>query len=241
MKKVLILLSFTAAISVFALERKELFSLIEEASLKREFAYVEVRNKIVELGTSALPLLADLAVDESLSWQKQLVSRICYERIERKEDIEKLLATDWYNHPDFEARWNLLITGPEGPMRKLVIADMKKAELWYYYLEIIWKMINEDGKIFKRSDPENWAGSCTLAVKDNPEERIWFLRICSEFLKDTPDLDPSRSRAGWMYSVLFKEEKTDAKYLLEHRAPPPVTEEPPFRLGTNIIKRAKQP
>ena len=241
MKKILMILSFVTATNAFTLERKELMPLIEEAAVKRESAYVEVRDKVVGYGAGALPLLVELAVEGDLPWQQRLVARICYERIKRIEDIEKLLVTDWYNHPGFEPRWNLLITGPEGPMGKLVVADMEKAGLWYYYLEVVWKITNEDGKIFRKRNPESWAGGGALVVKESPEERIWFLRVCSEILKDAPDLDPFRSRAGWLHSTLLREGKADSAYLLEHRAPPPISEEPPFRLGTNIIRRAKQP
>jgi len=222
-------------------ENEGLASLIERASVTYDHVYLAIRNKIIEDGANALPVLAEIAVDESLPWQQRLVARICYERIERRDDIEKLLATDWYAHPEFEPRWNEYITGAEPFMMKLVVDDMKKAGLWYYCLEVLWKTTNDNGKIFRRNTPENWAGGCATAVKDNPEERIWVLRICSDILKDAFDLDPYRSRAGWINSMLFREEKPDSAYVLEHRAPPPVSEEPPFRLGTNIIRRAKQP
>ncbi|MCL2104436.1 MAG: hypothetical protein FWH21_05190 [Kiritimatiellaeota bacterium] len=82
MKKLLALLVMT--VNAFAVEKKELMPLIEEASTKRESAYVEVRKKIVDYGKDAIPILGEIAVDESLPWQQRLVARICYERIEGK-------------------------------------------------------------------------------------------------------------------------------------------------------------
>ena len=219
--------------NIFALEQAELLPLIKEASQKNGDVYVKARDKIVGYGTNAIPILGTVAVNETFSWQERLTARICYERIERKEDIEKLLAIDWYNHPDFDPSWNEFITGPEGCMALIVTPEMKKAGLWYYYLEREWKLLGEDGKIRKnRLNP--WVGCCSLAIKDNQEERIWFLRICADLMGAIPQ----PPRIGWLQTTLSREGKPDSDFVLEHRMPPSVPE-PPFRLGTNIIKRAK--
>ena len=212
MKRMMFMMMMAATVS--AVEKNELMPLIETAATVTSNAYVEVRDKIVAHGKGVLPLLAEIAVDESLPWQQQLVARICYERIERIEDIEKLLVTDWYQHLEFNPEWNRYRQGPEGAMMKLVVDYMKKVGLWYYCLEVVWKTTNDNGKIFRRNTPENWAGGCTRAVRDNPEERVWFLRICSDVLKNAPDLDPYRSRAGWLYSTLRREEKPDTVPIL---------------------------
>jgi len=163
--KSMLTLTVMMTANAFAVGRKELMPLIEEAADKRESAYVETRNSITAWGTNALPLLAEIAVDASLPWQQQLVARICYERIERKEDIEKLLATDWYNHPKFEKKWHNLLDGPEGPMTRIVVTDLKEAGLWYYYLEVAWKVTDEVAKIRDRSKNGYWASCCTFVVK----------------------------------------------------------------------------
>ena len=222
--------------NVFAVEKKELMPLIEKASTNRESAYVEVRDKIVGFGTNALPLLAEIAVDEALPWQQRLIARICYERVERKEDIKKLIETNWYSHPKFNPEWNKLITGPEIDMGEMVIPELREIGLWYYYLEVEWKMTGEQAEI-RRGDRYRWVSWCTFTAKDSSIERIWFLRICSDLVETTP----ASPRVSWIHSILRREEKPDAVYLLEHRVPPPVTSEPPFRLGTNIVKRVTQP
>lgn len=235
MKQVLLVAMMVTA-NVFAIERKDVMPLIEEASGKREAAYVEIRDKIVGYGTNALPLLAELAIDEALSWQQRLISRICYERIERIKDIKKLVETDWYAHPKFDNNWNMLLPGPEAKMHDMVEADLKTVGLWYYYLELEWKTTGELAEI-RRGDHYRWASWCTRSVKDNPEERIWFLRICSELMTITP----CPRWDDFLSPTLRREKKSDIEFLLEHRVPPPITSEPPFRLGTNIVKRAKQP
>jgi len=239
MKKTMIVLPLIMAVNVFALERKDVMPLIEEASGKRGTEYVETRNRIVAFGTNALPFLVEFAVDDALPWQHRLVSRICYERIERKEDIGKLIETDWYSHPKFNPEWNSYLTGPEWHMVDMIVDDLREVGLWYYYLEQEWKMTGEKAKIKNESrNPFLWKSCCTFAVKDSPKERIWFLRICSEFLINADVYAP---RAEHLQNFLAREEKPDSAYLLEHRVPPPVPEEPPFRLGSKIIKPAKQP
>ena len=236
MKKLLALLVMT--VNAFAVEKKELMPLIEEASTKRESAYVEVRKKIVDYGKDAIPILGDIAVDESLPWQQRLVARICYERIEREKEIKKILEIDWYSHPKIDSNWPDLIIGQEGYIAGLVKAEIAETGLWYYCLELEWKMTNERGNLRERGGNSYWTSACIAAVRDNPEERIWFLRICSEIMVIDP---PTQRWSNWLFPTLRREEKPDTAYLLEHRAPPSVPEEPPFRLGTKIIKLAKQP
>ena len=291
MKKILILVTVMTA-NAFAVERNDLMPLIAEASTNKETTYVEIRNKIVEHGTEAVPILGDIAVDENLSWQQQLVARICHERITQKEVIEKLLATDWYSHPKIDPDWPDLIIGKEGHIAdKIVKAEIRDAGVWHYCLELEWKMTGEKGNVRERRQHCYWTSACSFAVKDNPEERVWFLRVCDDLMATTP----SPPRSPLLYSYLRREKKTDTvPLLLQHfdmyvksnpagfepngwllevekyadarsadlfdtfiqthpnpfnltsdkirarPAPPPVPE-PPFRLGTNIVRRAKQP
>jgi len=238
------MLIFTAMVTanVLAAERRQLMPFIEEAATKRESAYLEVRNKILEHGTNTLPVLAELAVDETLPWQQRLTARICYERIERGKEIKKLLETDWYAHPKIDPQWSIPIVGPEAHIAGLVRDEVKEVGLWYYCLEQEWKMTGEKGNLRDYAGYSFWTTACSLVVKDNPEERLWFLRVCADLMANVPPAPQfSPTRIRWIYLELQAEEKPDAAYVLEHRAPPPVSEEPPFRLGTNIIKRAKQP
>ena len=264
--------------------------LIAEASVKREAAYVEIRDKIVQLGADVLPILGVAAVDESLPWQQRLVARICYERIEQKEVIERILKMDWYNHSGVKPEWNGRIIGPEGGIAaNLVKPEIQEAGLWYYCLEVEWKMTGETGNLRNDGRYNYWVFVCTDAVKGNPEERIWFLRVCADLMAISPP--PARFRQLY-YNLMAEKSPDSAPLLLRHfdafkatrpvgfdpdgwlievagyadsrsadlfdqflkthpnpfnltsggirarPAPPPPPEH--FRLGTNIIRRAKQ-
>jgi len=185
MRKTLTLLSFVTVTNAFALEQKDLMPLIENASTNKGRAYLEARDKIVEYGSDVIPILAEIAVDGTLPWQQRLATRIAYERIERIKDIKKIIETDWYAHPKFDKEWNMLLPGPEGRMHDMVESDLKETGLWYYYLEVEWKMTNERAEI-RRGNPDRWESWCIFAVKDNPEERVWFLRICADLMAMTP-------------------------------------------------------
>lgn len=248
MRKTLALTMVTITAVAIAVEKTELMPLIETASTNREpssvtvkvlslrpgqpepareviyheSAYVKIRNKIVEYGRDALPLLAEIAVDENLPWQQQLVARICKERIEREKDIEALLATDWYKHPDFNPNWSLVITGPEPGMGTIIVPELKDAGLWYHCLEVLWKMTSEKGNCI--SDPDLWARWCTLAVKDSPE-RVWLLRAFDDMIETTPP----PPRLHWLFTMLTGEQKNDTTDVLEkykRKFPPPPPQPP---------------
>ena len=230
MRKTLVLMMVTITAVAVAVEKTELMPLIETASTNREpssievlplrprqsepareviyhaSAYVKMRNKIVEYGKDALPLLAEIAADENLPWQQQLVARICKERIERKKDIEKLLATDWRKHPNFNPEWDAYITGAEPLMIGMIIDNLREKRLWYYYLEVEWKMTSDKVKLYL---PDTWVQCCTYAVKDSPE-RIWFLRVCDDLLETAPPLQLRR-----LSNILAHEEKPDTIDLRE--------------------------
>ena len=176
MKRMLLLVAMTAA-SVIAMDKKEIAPLIEVASTNREVAYLKARNRIVEYGKEVLPILAECATDDTLPWQQQLVARICYERIERKKDIEQLLALNWeakFNPEEVQTRAGRSYT------QKVIQDTLKEFGLWYYYLEPWWKMTDE-----MTSDKywsSHWIVNCTDVVKDSSAERIWFLRVCSDLM-----------------------------------------------------------
>jgi len=230
MKRTLLLVAILTATTGVAVERKQLMPLIESAVTNRgsayaevlplrppgppelvkaatnqESAYVQIRNKIVEYGKEALPLLAEIAVDESLPWQQQLVARICYERIKRKEDIDKLLAIDWYKYPNFGVNGINITGGLVAEDAKTVMSHLMEQGLWNYYLEVEWKATGEVGTL----EGENWFFCCTRVVKDSPE-RAWFLKVCDDLLVTAP---PPQLRR--LSNILAHEEKSDTIDLRE--------------------------
>jgi hypothetical protein len=235
MKKLLILVTMITA-SAFALERKDIIPFAEKAAMEKGNTYLESRNKIAGYGTDALSILGTIVLDEFLPWQQRLVARICYERIEREKDIEYLLVKDWHARPKFDKEWWQLLPGPELKMRDMVVADLKEAGLWYYYLELEWKITNEKAKIRDTKIIDFWTGWCSFAVKDNLEERVWFLRVYSD-VAENPE---TYSRAERLYSILKQEKQADSFDLASELAEA-YKREPPFRLGTKIIQPVKQP
>lgn len=211
MKKVLLLVTVITA-NAFAAERKELMPLIEAAVAAQSNAYIEARERITAFDETAIPILGMIAKDNSLPWQQRLVARICYERMDRKGDIEKLLAMDWYRHPNFDPKWKEFITGPELFMGKMVVPELKAAGLWYYCLELVWKMTDEKPKLWadRGKNRYHWIHWCVTAVKDNPEERIWFLRVCADVLETAPP----HPLADWLRPVLSNEKTPDVVPLL---------------------------
>ena len=223
MKRMLSLMTVLAATTVVAVERQQLMPLIESAATNRgvayaetlpprppgqekavanrESAYIETRNKIVEYGKDALPLLDKMAKDESLTWQQQLVVRICKERIERKKDIEDLVAIDWRKHPD----WGFAVVELSRKMIEVISAHLKEVGLWYYYLEVEWKNTGEE----ELMGVESWSSLCAYAVKDSPE-RVWFLRVCDDLLETAPTLPLRR-----LNNILVCEGKPDTIDLRE--------------------------
>ena len=194
MKRTLLLLTM-AATNAIAVERQELMPLIEAASTNRESAYLEVRNKIVEHGTDALPFLAEIGQDESLPWRQQLVARICHERIERKEDIEGILATDWFKHPKLDPQHMQVVSPWLGVVMGLAVPTLQDLGLLYYCIEVRWKATDE-GLI--RRDDEDWGYGCASIIKDSPEGRIWLPRICDDVIENTPPFHPDGSFPYWL-------------------------------------------
>jgi len=96
-------------------------------------------------------------------------------------------------------------------MTQLVSADVQKAGLWYYCLEQVWKSTGEVGEIFIERHQEGWVGACVIAVKDTPEERVWFLRVCSDLMAMSP---PPPRWSSWLYPMLLREKKPDTVPLL---------------------------
>jgi hypothetical protein len=79
-------------------------ALIRSAAKTGGPTYIERRDAIVALGETALPWLAEMADDESASWQERLTARICFERIARGDEIRELLEHDWQQYPPYRPR-----------------------------------------------------------------------------------------------------------------------------------------
>ena len=210
MKRISLLLATILPITALAVDQTELDAMLQTAATNQGGAYLAARNTVVNLGTNALPQLGQAAIDSKLPWQSRLVARICYEKILRQPEIAALTTTNWYAHPKFNPRWEMLHAGPETEMWKIVVPDLRNVGLWYYYLEIKWKQTGETPTRPLWRIAEAWPQWCFKAVKDEPE-RVWFLRVCSELMADPKY--PGQLFLG-LYDTLSRDKKSDTVPLL---------------------------
>ena len=156
MKKLSFIL-YILSVNIFALDSNELSQMISKAALAKGKDYLKTRTTITNMGDKILPELALLAVDENKTWQERLVSRICYEKIARKDDIDALRKYDWKSDPKYDKRWEAYITGPGMVMGRVAYPKFNEMGLWYYYIELLWKKTGEKAiNPSSRSINEEW-------------------------------------------------------------------------------------
>jgi hypothetical protein len=227
-----------------ALDPIQLNQLLNSAAIARDDAYVEARRAIIDLGSDALPLLANSAIDGALSWQQRLTARICYERIRRAKDIEDLRLYDWKTHPSYDKQWEMNILGPGYAMGKIVVPRMVESGLWYYYIEVNWKFTREysyTAPLFG-SLKDGWADWCIMALKKQPEHYYLIQALTErltidEKLSDKPNLN--------YYRYLLERKQPDAvpvlvdrmEAFLKRTSPPNLT---PEEINKGLAYRLKE-
>jgi len=188
----------------FGVERQEVLTAVVLGAKKTKSEYMEARDKIVSLGTDVLPVLGELAVDSSATWQERLVGRVWYERIARKVEIDALRNLDWRQQEGYDRKWEWSMVGPGPFMTKVVASELERQGLWYYYLERIWKDTEEGSLTRLQNINTFWTGWCNLALKEQPE-RYYLTKTMIEYLERDMNLDDRR------FSVYFYKELRDAK------------------------------
>ena len=218
MKRVIVILMSVLPVVAQALEREKLNSMLAAAAGAQSNAYLEARQAILDLGSDVLSALAQAAVDPALTWQQRLVARISYERIARGADIEKLRRYDWRRHPDYHRRWEEDILGASAYLEKIIMPTCKEYGLWYYYLEMKWKLTGElaidpfDSRINKQ-----WIGWCVHSVWGEPED-YYFRRMLREALEADMMLTNGYKGVGAFRSLL-QHKDADAVPILVERLP----------------------
>lgn len=213
--KYIMLMLCLLPLSVWAMESEELDALLAKAAESQSNTYLEVRSEIVALGTNALPQLARAGANKSLTWQKRLSARICYERIVRGDDIEALRNHDWRKHPGYAIGWERTMIGPVIGMRRLAIDWIAEQGLWYYYIEQTWKLTMERYCGIQSSNINAyWMDWCMEALSGQPEEVYLFLAI-----EDRLDRDANMEimDARWLYSYLRDIKQTISVPLMVRR------------------------
>jgi len=214
-KRVIVILLIVLPVVAQALEREKLNSMLAAAAGAQSNAYLEARQAILDLGGDVLSALAQAAVDPALTWQQRLVARISYERIARGADIEKLRRYDWRRHPDYHRRWEEDILGASAYLEKIIMPTCKEYGLWYYYLEMKWKLTGElaidpfDSRINKQ-----WIGWCVHSVWGEPED-YYFRRMLREALEADMMLTNGYKGVGAFRSLLQHKDADAVPILVE--------------------------
>ena len=239
MKKSLFLLCLFPLL-VQSMDRNQLDKVLATAAVAQPEVYIEIRTTIGDLGTDALPLLAQAGNDATLSWQQRLVARICYERIARSNDIVALRQHDWRAYPPYSAPQAKLvfhknkagkivssdvqpsgakltsIMGPQTDMGPFVVPKCRDAGLWYYFVELTWKQTGENASL-KPRDPRfelAWPWWCREALTGQPEE-IFLLLAIRERLQNDQELVERENFE--FYKKLLKEQDAEAVSILVQR------------------------
>jgi hypothetical protein len=227
-------------LSVQAIERDQLDKMLTAAVTAQSNAYIEARATITNLGTNALPMLAQAGNDATLSWQQRLVARIGYERIQRADAIDALCHHDWRAYPPYSAPHAKMIfltnevgkivssevqppgarftsvLGPQTDMGQYVIPKCREAGLWYYFIELTWKQTGENG-VLKPRDPrfeQVWPKWCREAMIGQPEA-CYLPLVKAERVKNDPALDDPQNMQ--FYRELLKTEDGDTVSTLVQR------------------------
>lgn len=244
MRRVLILL-ILLPMAAMALEQKDINRQVSTAASASSNAYVEARDRIVGMGTNALPFLGQAAVGEDLDWRGHLTARICYERIARGQDIEALRKHDWKQYPPYapgklpKITMRSVVTtnetggvvtnrvttrtpgkmtsilGPQADMDPYVVPVMKEAGLWYHYLEAYWKKTGE-GALPSFDRQFDLAWAAWGALAiENQPEEYYRIRILIQWLEE--DKDMSAGYAKEYYRYLREKKIPDAVPVLVER------------------------
>jgi hypothetical protein len=199
---------------VQAIDRDQIDKMLTAAVTAQSNAYIEARATITNLGTNALPMLAQAGNDATLSWQQRLVARIGYERIERTHAIETLRSRDWRKYPGYDPRWERSMVGPGVKMFELVVPVLTKEGLWYYYIEVTWKKTGELALSPLMNINDLWSQWCRLALAGRPEEEYLFRAMEERLDKDVNLQEPDAIK---LYKLLVNTKKSDAVPILIQR------------------------
>lgn len=215
------------------LERDGLDNLLAAAAGAEGKAYISARQTILDLGTNALPALAQVATAIKSSWQQRLVARICYERMTSENDISALRSYNWLKDPRFDASWIKDHAGPQYGMSTLAKAVLTDRGLWYYYTELLWKRTGELSiNPFDKRINVCWMGWCAGALEAQSE--YFYLRkvMLAQLAQDRMLSEPG------IYSYLALRKEPDAVPFLVERVARYVKVTGPSILTPDEIERS---
>ena len=132
-------------------------------------AYVAIRDRLVaDANTNDLYRASS---DTALDWKDRLVARIALERKLRGADIEALRRYDWRKDPEAPEPMKISAAGLSYSMESTIRERFHVAGLWYYYIEVNWKMA---GGSLCKGFSASWPFHATGGVSKEPE--WWYMR-----------------------------------------------------------------
>ena len=168
---------FLAAYPSFGVERAELVSLSTVCGEE----YRALRDRIVNEGPEALPILDEMVGNETESWKVRLVSGVCAERIRCKDAFRVVEQANWSDVLRADPRWPYTAAGYQREIVPLYHRWLEQHGLWYYGLE---RYSEWDGRT--RAGLERTLDSFVLD-RSRGIHRWFAAKIAEEFARDYLD------------------------------------------------------
>lgn len=168
---------FLAAYPSFGVERAELVSLSTVSGEE----YRALRDRIVNEGPDALPVLDEMMGNETESWKVRLVSGVCAERIRCRDAFRVVEQANWSDVLRADPRWPYTAAGYQREIVPLYHRWLEQHGLWYYGLE---RYSEWDGRT--RAGLERTLDSFVLD-RSRGIHRWFAAKIAEEFARDYLD------------------------------------------------------
>lgn len=214
-------------LAAWGVETAELDRMLAATATNQGSAYLLARGAIINLGSNALPNLAQASSDAGLLWQERLLARICYERIARSNDIQSLREYDWEsvyaNIPKADKR-SVSIMGKAFELRPYAVPKLKEFGLWYYYVELTWKATGELAKSQPQGINAYWPWWCRLALDGALEQDYLRMAMIERLDEDAGlegpnDIGFYQTLGGSVEAVPVLVKRLDAYYRHEVKGP----------------------
>ena len=175
--------------------------------------YVRARERLVGLGTNALPHLRQIAGETNHTWQSQLMAGIAIERLERPGDLRALINKKWENDPEFDAKWFRMRGGPMADMWPLLMKTYNRFGLWYYYIEVVWKETAEHWGP-RRGREDDWRMASLMASTNSPRLDL-LCRVLEDRIRKDPTFKDYETKLESYFLLNDCKTNTPLKFLLE--------------------------
>ena len=171
-----------------------------------EKLYVTARNRIVELGQTAIPELQAIVTDPASTWQQRIMAGICLERIQRADEIRAFVNYDFRNDPELRdlPGWNTRLGFP-AKLWEVAHQRLRNSGLHQYCLELAWKRVSEHPRIDK-----GWDTAGAYVLEKLGDTNLLF--IAREYVQAIQD--PMKTEGNWYHGYLIRVKDHDSLPLI---------------------------